>query len=247
MNNNNSFAVKLEQRLKPLYERLISDVSHLNREKYTFAVQWGKHFPHKQKDGFIFVGRATNGWGEESKDIDIDTLFGETNDSATIFNCDDQMTWVEVDKNGYQKGPASKASAFWRVIRAVACHFYPVDYINYIAWSNVCKIQYDDKKNPTGRLYDSQIDTCKEIFKTELDVLSPKFIIMFTGGYGESDMLSFLNGGEMPSAIDSANWGEYNVDVYAIGDMYFFCTEHPQGKAEQSHIDCLIELINKYK
>lgn len=244
MNNNNSFADKLLPKLKPLYKRLISDVSQIKGPKDTFAVQWGKYFPNKSNEGILFVGRATNQWHTTEEDIDV--LFGDTHLGSTIFNCDDQMIWVEHCANP-QADYNSNKSAFWRVIRAVAKHFYPEDELNHIAWSNVLKIQKDSGKNPTGRIFDSQINTCKEIFKTELDVLSPRYIIMFTGGYGESEMLSFLNCGEMPSAIESANWGKYNVDVYAIGDMYFFCTEHPQGKAEQSHIDCLIELINKYK
>ena len=244
MDNNISFAEKLLPKLKPLYKRLIADVSHINGEKHTFAVQWGKHFPINPNDGILFVGRATNHW--KSTEENIDVLFGDIHMGSTIFNCDDQMIWVEHHANPQVDYNTNK-SAFWRVIRAVAKHYFPEDELNYIAWSNVLKIQMESGKNPSGRIFDSQIETCKEIFKTELDVLSPRFIVMFTGGYGEREMLSFLNGGEMPTAVESVNWGNYAIDVYTIEDMFFFCTEHPQGKDEASHINCLIDLIDKYK
>lgn len=243
MDYNNYFADKLKPILKPLYERLISDVSHINGNKYAFAVQWGKHFPINPNDGILFVGRATNCW---VKAEEIDVLFGEPHLKSTIFNRDDQMIWVEHTANT-QGTYNSNKSAFWRVIRAVARHYYPEDELNHIAWSNLLKIQMESGKNPSGRIFDSQIETCREIFKTELDVLSPRFIVMFTGDYAEREMLSFLYGGEMPTAVESVKWGNYAIDVYTIEDMFFFCTEHPQGKDEASHINCLIDLIDKYK
>lgn len=244
MDNNISFAEKLLPKLKPLYKRLIADVSYINGEKHTFAVQWGKHFPINPNDGILFVGRATNCWVKAEENVDV--LFGEPHLDSTFFNCDDQMIWVEHCANPYGNYNSNNSS-FWRVIRAVARHYYPEDELNHIAWSNLLKIQKVSGKNPSGRIFDSQIETCEEIFKTELEVLSPKLIIMLTGGYAEREMLSFLNGGEMPTAVESVNWGNYAIDVYTIEDMFFFCTEHPQGKDEASHINCLIDLIDKYK
>lgn len=243
MDNNISFAKQLEPKLRPLYSKLIKDVSHIKVLKDTFAVQWGKFFPKEKNEGILCVGRATNEWYTTEENIDV--LFGNSEMSSTIFNCDDQMTWVYDcwDKGTYQ----TRRSAFWRVIRAVANSFYGIDELNHIAWSNVCKIQKHSGKNPQGEMFDCQIKTCQEIFKTEIEILSPKFIIMFTGNYGRKEILSYMNGGNMPQPIDIDYWGRYKAIVYKIGNEYYICTEHPMGKEEHSHIECLKKQINKYK
>lgn len=247
------FAKKLEKQLKPLYKNLIEDVKTIQGPKDPFAVQWGKDYPTGDNEGIIFVGRATNQWHTTEENIDI--LFGNPTDGNTIFNCDDQMIWVEHCWNGtnYQ----TKRSAFWRVTRRVSQYYHPVNENNpcndleHVAWSNICKIQKDSGKNPSGRIFDNQIVRCQEIFKVELDTLSPKFVVMFVGNFGKREILSYLNGGDMPTMIERVPWNSnnvngYNICVYKIDSTIFLCTEHPQGKDESSHVKCLISLINKY-
>ena len=243
MNRESTFAKQLEPKLKPLYQRLIEEVKELPGPKVTFAAQWGKYYPEGANEGILFVGRATNSWRTTEEDINV--LFGDPKLGSTIFNCDDQMTWVYDCWNG--KGYATKRSAFWRVIRSVAGYFYETDELNHVAWSNICKIQEDYGNNPRSRLFDKQINTCKEIFKTELDVLSPKIVVMFIGDYGKEEMLSYMNGGEMPQEVESVEWSTYKTKVYNIGKIIYLCSEHPMCKDETTHINCLKSLIQKYK
>lgn len=243
VNEESTFAKQLEPKLKPLYSRLIEDVKDLTGPKDASAVQWGKFFPPEANEGILFVGRATNKWHTTEENIGV--LFGNPTDSNTIFNCDDQMTWVYDCWNvgDYQ----TRRSAFWRVIRKVASHYYESDELNHVAWSNICKIQNHNGKNPEGRMFDCQIKTCQEIFKIELEVLSPHFVIMFIGNYGKREMLSYLNGGEMPQEVKTTTWSSYHAAVYKIGGIVYICTEHPMRKDEDTHVDCLRNLINKYK
>jgi hypothetical protein len=246
-----NFAKELEKQLKPLYLNLIEDVKNIQGPKYTFAVQWGKSYPTNNNEGIIFVGRATNTWGEPEENPDIEKIFG-LDEKYAIFNLPDQMTWVNRDWDTY-----SHKSAFWRVIRRVSQYYHPVNENNpcndleHVAWSNICKIQKDSGKNPSGRIFDNQIVRCQEIFKVELDTLSPKFVVMFVGNFGKREILSYLNGGDMPTMIERVPWNSnnvngYNICVYKIDSTIFLCTEHPQGKDESSHVKCLISLINKY-
>lgn len=244
MNRDLTFAEKLEPQLKRLYQQLIEDVKELPGPKDAFAVQWGKLYPQKANEGILFVGRATNQWHTTEENIEV--LFGDPGKGDTIFNCVDQMEWVYNDWNS-KKGYATSTSAFWRVIRKVANSFYESDELNHVAWSNICKIQTDKGKNPEGRMFDNQIKTCQEIFKTELEILSPQFVIMFIGNYGKREMLSYINGGVMPQEIEIAGWSSYKAIVYKIGKMIFICSEHPMCKDETEHINCLRNLIQKYK
>ena len=243
MESQSIIAEKLRPLLKPLYNELFSSVKHINGEKDTFAVQWGSHYPLLNNNGIIFVGRATNQW--RTVEDGIDALFGDPHDPSTFFNCHDQMTWVYDNEHG--KGYSTNRSAFWRVIRAVARSFYPEDELNHVAWSNVCKIQKHSGKNPEGRIFDCQIDTCKKIFKAEMDILSPKYVTMFVGNYGKRDILSYMNGGKMPETICEKKWDRYKAEVYRINNIVYICTEHPMRKPEDEHIRCLISLINEFE
>lgn len=236
------FAIKLESALRPLYQELINSVNHIPGKKDTFAVQWGRYYPNINNDGLLFVGRATNEWHTTEEGIDV--LFGDTRSGSTIFNCDDQMEWVYHCWNGEKY--ATKRSAFWRVIRSVSKSFYPEDELNHVAWSNVCKIQLDSGENPSNKMFDCQIHVCQKIFKTEIDVLSPKIVIMFIGNYGKREILSYMNNGSMPKAIETRIWNKYNAEVFIIDKTIYICTEHPMCKNECDHAKCLISLIKEY-
>ncbi len=241
---------ELKEGLKPLYHELLDKTSGFPGKKYSFAVQWGKYYEPEAKDGIIFVGRATNRWRSGSDDLE--KLFGNPDSDDCIFNRTDQMIWVYegvgdlVDK-GVKKYNTNR-SAFWRVIRSVAAAFYPSGTeLNYVAWSNVCKIQGESGKNPTGPMFDLQIATCQRIFAKEISVLKPRIVVMFIGGFGKREILSYMNGGEALDPVDIQKWGRYNASVYFINGTYYICTEHPMRKPERPHIDCLVNLIKQFR
>lgn len=231
--------------LKPLYAELMKSVeSFSDINLCPFCIQWGEEFPQERGEGIIFYGRATNGWVTYERDVD--KLF-DVNFEDCIFGRDDQMQWVD-DCAGNQGWYNTNASAFWRVIRKTASKFYPEKTMQHIAWSNVCKIA-PDHANPDNSLYEAQLDAARAIMKKELEIFSPKHVVLLTGQGWAKDFLYFLNGNQSTKSIAQYHWGredEYQVKVYDIGGIYFYLSEHPQGKDESSHIDALVDAIKAH-
>lgn len=230
-------ASMLKNVLMPLYAELLQDVASINYEKCTFFPQWGERFPLENKSGILVVGRACNGWHSLSQDVNV--LFGDSEES--IYNRKDQMKWVE-DFAGNKEGYNTNKSAFWRVTKRIAQCFYPKEWYSYVAWSNVCKVS-PERGNPNDTLYYAQLERCQKIFETEMSILSPRVVVMFTGYNWAVDFLSFLNNKLKPESIKHLNWDKYTSKVYLINDIYFIVTEHPQGKKEGLHSECIANYI----
>ncbi len=231
----------LRKELKPLYEDLLKSVAEFDYDKATFCMQWGEDFPFEEHCGIMFVGRATNGWVTECEDVDV--LFGDTEDA--IFNRPDQMKWIE-SLSGNTKGYNTNKSAFWRVIKAVTKEFYPEPWYSHIAWSDVCKVAPWEGGNPNPPLYYAQLKDCKKIFETEIKILSPKVVVLFTGESWSTDFLRYLNGEQGTKSVCKEYWSGYECKVYQMNGVTYIRTEHPQGKNEDAHIQCLINLIKKF-
>lgn len=233
-------ASMLKGKLMPLYVDLLHTVDVVNYETCTFFPQWGKYFPWEEKCGILLVGRACNGWVTSSHNINV--LFGSSEKS--IFNRSNQMKWVE-DCAGNKEGYNTNKSAFWRVSKRIAQCFYPNEWYSYVAWSNVCKVAPWEGGNPSDTLYFAQLQSCQKIFETEIRVLSPKVVIMFTGYDWAKDFLEFLNDKREPKSIMCQNWDKYTCDVYYIKGTYFIVTKHPQRKNENLHVECIANIIKK--
>ena len=230
----------LREALIPLYRHLLESVSGFYYDKVTFCAQWGSNFPTKDNTGILFVGRATNGWITTSEDIDV--LFGNTDEA--IFARSDQMEWVK-DLEG-DKPYNTRKSAFWRVIKRVSKQFYPYDWYSNIAWSNVCKVAPNKGGNPSDPLYYAQLNDCQKILEKEIEIFSPHFVVMLTGEAWSRDYIIYLNKGEGLKCIHTDSWDGYNCKVYKIGDVYYIVSEHPQSKPEDSHVQCLINIISRF-
>lgn len=232
-------AAIFKTKLMPLYAELMQNVASINYGTCTFFPQWGVNFPLEDKCGIMVVGRACNGWHSLSRDNNV--LFGNSEES--IFNRKDQMKWVE-DFAGNKKGYNTNKSAFWRVSKRIAQCFYPNDWYSHVAWSNVCKVAPWEGGNPNDTLYYAQLQSSQKIFETEIRLLSPKVVVMFTGYDWAKDFLNFLNDRREPQSMMCQNWDKYTCDVYCIKDTYFIVTKHPQGKNENSHVECIANIIN---
>ncbi|OAV64862.1 Uracil DNA glycosylase superfamily protein [Bacteroidales bacterium Barb6XT] len=231
---NTKIKKELENSLRPLYSELLEAIGcylekNPGEDLCAFCAQWGKEFPEEKNSGILFVGRATNGWHDE--DLDVDTIF------AKVFARDDQMEWI----NNYPR------SAFFRVIRKTTQMFYLEEWQAHVAWSNLCKLAPQSGGNPNDSLYNSQLDACQKILEKEIEILSPKFAVMLTGDDWAKGFLPYLNGGEHPESIDTADWDGYEAKVYKIKNVTYIVSEHPQGKPEESHVKTIVELINKYQ
>ena len=235
-----SMKQSLYKALKPLYTELLEQLSEEDKSITSpFCVQWGKNFPTTLFSGLLFVGRAT----DATKSVDV--LFDGEGDSLG-FARPNQMSWLATSttNNNYNW----RQSPFWRLISKVSQDYTEGEWFNGIAWSNLCKIAPSEAGNPSDSLYDAQLSACQKILKSEIKILSPKFVILLTGDSWAKDFLSYLDDKKTCSPIDKVEWGNnYTMEIYLINEVYFLRTEHPQGKPEQSHIEGIKSIIEKYK
>lgn len=240
MNTQGNLA-EMEAIFKPIYSDLINSCRGASKRPLCpFFMQWGNVFPIAENSGILFYGRATNGW--VTQELDVDKLFDLSIDER-IFVRDDQMQWVE-DCAPIKKGCYStKRSAFWRVIRRTASNFYGNGELQHIGWSNLCKIA-PDGSNPGEKLFNAQFPAIREIMKMELEFFSPKHIVCLTGMGWCMPFLKFLKEECELKVLYTYQWNEkYSVNVYNIGEKYFYVSEHPQGKKEDAHVDALVHAI----
>ena len=82
------------------------------------------------------------------------------------------------------------------------------------------------------------------ILKKEIEILSPKTVVFLTGQSWANDFLRYLNHKQNTKSILQKTWGQYTCKVYEIDDRVFILSEHPQGKTETDHTQCILDLLN---
>lgn len=83
----------------------------------------------------------------------------------------------------------------------------------------------------------------------EIEIFKPRHVVLLVGEGWAVDFLYFLNGKRHTSSIASYRWGnaqEYDIKVYKIGNTYFYRSEHPERKNEETHIKALIRAISDH-
>lgn len=230
-----NFQNELKEVLKPLYKKLLNEVTF--EDICTFCVQWGPKFPKENNTGLLFIGKAVNGWVNDETDVDV--LFGDSDNR--VFDRKDQMVWVNNAEGGESYN--TKKSAFWRVVKRISAKYYPEDWYTNIAWSNLCKIAPFSQGNPSDKLYYEQLESCQQILSREIEILSPKVVIMFTSGW-EKDFLNYLNDNNELQSQSTIEWDGYKTQLYVIKGTKFIVSQHPQGKAEDKHVDAILNLID---
>ena len=213
-----------------------------NRETDTaFVMNWGENFPTERNTGILFVGKAVNGWAKK-EDQSFEKLFARK----------DQMKWVE-DLWNSKDNYVTKKSAFWRVIKGIITNYDKTinPWYSYIAWSNLYKMSPNNSKgggNPSKKEKDNQLALCRKILQKEIEILSPKYVILLTSGWeSKTGFLWYLNGKQHTIHLEEITWGGKNkIRVYKINDTLFITSVHPQGKNEDEHVKQIINILNKY-
>lgn len=171
------------QELQQNYLELIEKLK-LKRDKYPekalciLIPEVGKSYANN----ILFVGRATNGWGNEIDTTSIKSFddFSKYLSKKISFG---NMQWIYDHLNNKESNYNPNRSAFWRTIKAIANGYNKInignEIFNHIAWSNVYKIAGYDK-NPTSKLIKIQKDIVVNIFKKEVSLINPEIIIFLT-------------------------------------------------------------------
>jgi len=227
---------EIKRHVFPIYERLFAENSF--KDICIFSLQWGNNFPAEKNSGFLFVGKAVNGW--VSDETDVHELFNMENPDR-IFARDNQMEWVN-NLEGNTKGYNTRKSAFWRLIKEVTKSYYPEKWQSNIAWTNLYKVAPGDGGNPNTKLQKTQQKYCFELLEKEIEILSPKYVVMLTSGW-EWPFLMHLNGKEKLNTLSEKKWGDYKTSMIEINGVKFIISHHPQGKNEWKHKQAIVELI----
>ena len=228
----NEMKEKMKEALRPIYERMLADesISKLSEKNYCcMAPVVGNNYPKEPRTGFMFYGRANNGW-EAGVDDTFDTIYSTKLD-------------------GLHQYIRNNKSAFLRVAGKVFSEYYDNDWIDHIAYSNLYKVA-PNAGNPNDPTCDAQWEYVTEIFKKEIETLLPKFVVLFAGTNWADDFIWYINGEEMPQPLETIIWDEdygYSLSVYKIDEVYYIVSEHPQGKKEYLHAEAILSIFEKYK
>jgi hypothetical protein len=229
---------KIKTEILPLYKSLLEENTF--KDICTFSFQWGKNYPFDDKAGILFVGKAVNSWVTE--ETDVEKIF-DINNSERIFARDDQMEWVN-NLSGNIEGYNTRKSAFWRVVKRVSETFYPKNWYDNVAWTNLYKIAPFSGGNPNGKLQKAQREYCFSILKKEIEILTPQYVIMLTSGW-EWSFLRYLNDNKEVHVVETKNWGKYTTSTTQINGVNYIFSQHPQGKKEWDHRNAIVELIDE--
>ena len=219
----------LKEALRPLYEAMLKDekISVLSGQNYCcMAPCVGNQFPEAPNDGIVIYGRANNGWNT-GVDDNYDVIYDKGSEGLT----------------DYIKG---NSSPFFRTAGKAFSNFYGEDWYEYVTYSNLYKVA-PPVGNPGQSVCDSQWKYITDIFSKEIEVLSPRFVVLFTNENWGMDFLLHLNKEVNSQVLSTREWAGYHINVYKIGDVYFLLTEHPQGKPEWEHADAIINIIQDVK
>ena len=226
----------LKEALTPLYEEAWGNCAFVSREIGLYILQWGRNFQKNKHEGILFVGKAPNLRTSKNpyknKGLEALKSFGE-----------EDLRWL--------KNRDTKKSAYLRVVCKICKELYKEDeWYSRVAATNLYKIAPLKADFPNTTLLKAQKTIAKEIFLKELNILSPKYVIMFSSELEKSGFLyDFQNNGNHTTAESSEKWGEnnkYETKVYKIHDTIFITSPHPQGKNENTHINIIVKLLKNY-
>lgn len=219
----------LKEALRSLYEAMLKDekISVLSERNYCCMAPYvGSKFPTTANDGIIFYGRANNGW-KTGVDDDFDTIYNKGSEGLTDYINDN-------------------CSPFFRTAGKAFSNYYGEEWYEYTAYSNLYKVA-PSASNPEAKICNYQWEYVADIFMKEIEILSPKFAVLFTNEDWGWKFLHYINNKENPQFLCSENWDKYRIDIYKIGDVYYLISEHPQGKPEQEHADAILRVIQDVK
>jgi hypothetical protein len=240
-----------------LYRSLLRDVAAVNGSDNTDLCLFAPCVHEPQSEKVLVIGRAVNSWGDapfsaagmgngtDNPDSVIRTAFRESGwdvDHQAV--CGGSLAWV-LERWSISKGYRTGSSAFWRVAKRIAEGLFlpaeEADWINHIAWSNLYKIAPASGGNPGGALWRSQVPLSPELIASELEILSPKAVVILAGFDWFSDfaprVATELHIAPSTSIVE--------VFGYLNGGIPFVVSPHPQGKGETRITNEVLSRLNE--
>lgn len=236
------FVQNLEKELKPVFTDMYSNIENID-DYWLSCPTWGKYYPSKKNKGILFYGRATNGWKDYSE------YCGDANKVFDfLFNRSDQVDWML----SYTR------KSFVRLIKGITENFYPDEWNEHIAWSNVCKIAPDTPYGtPNDTLWKCQYSYITKIMEIEIDILSPEVIVFVTGmtaGARWDSPLFEIDNFKGLQLSESIEWGTDSrtgkprtSKAGKISNTTILITDRPEFRPIAPHVEAILDLIERLK
>lgn len=188
----------------------------------------------------LFVGRATNGWGDQR---DKDSPWFTRHQGIEVSKVREYVEDVEhhVGELDWLIDEACLARSFWKVVRGVLDD--RPDWIRQVAWTELYKLglakqEKDGVYNPSDQILDAQWFGCSELLRMEIDELEPGYTV-------------FLTGQDWLAEFYEVNWFDETKPVvsgYLKRGRYAIAAPHPEAWWRSGNtIEKLIDLIrNEY-
>lgn len=193
----------------------------------------------KYDGNLLVVGRAVNGWDEETAWTPSDGRSAscrarvvqrarETSEPGDTCALEWVWKWA-----GRREGYNTNRSAFWQTAKNVAFpqiaknvafpQIVPEAWSSHFAWTNLYKIAPKEGRNPSERVCDLQFERCAELLRYEISAFQPKKVLIMAGrGWFEpfADRLSL-----------PMEWSRGYVEGTGTGHgARWVVTKHPERK-----------------
>lgn len=224
---------KLNKKVAPYYNKIKKELSWLQKECPDGDLTW-------------FVSQCGNNYPSTPNDGIV--FYGRANNG-----------WDPEDNHSMEEISHQTHRPFFNLMKLVSESYYPFEWYSHVAWSNVCKITPWSGKNPSNTLWYRQEQYMSAIIKEELDVLSPRVVIIITGNTASAkwDAPFFYNTDLekyklcdmiwLSSEENYKNHKNCTATLYKKDGRLYIITDRPECRPIEPHANCIIELIEKYK
>jgi len=211
-----------QQEIKRIYEENLAD--KITSNYVPFFARYGEKY--EVDNGILFVGKAENMADKNQKNVNekIDSAYEK------IHN-DDYIETIS-KTNPYPKSP------YVRTLQKIAKKVEQKHGITHFARTNLYKLS-----TTNTHVFNSEYEKAYvDIFRKEIELLRPKYVIMLTSGK-ENNFLKNLGKQEKCEKVE---FNKKNLKCIKIDgfDSLFITALHPQGKPEDKLVEAIVGLIN---
>jgi len=145
--------------------------------------------------------------------------------------------------------PSETRRPFFNLMRHISEHYYPESWNTHVVWSNMCKVGPASGGNPTEALWDAHYNHMVAIFNKEMEILSPKVVVLITGNLSEQWDAPLFEGNDLRNhMVEEKMWAANGkASLYKKDGRLYIVTDRPEYKAIMPHVDCIIDMIERNK
>ena len=143
--------------------------------------------------------------------------------------------------------PSETFRPFFNLMQNVSEHFYPERWNTHVIWSNMCKVGPEKEKNPPKALWNAQYFHMVDILNKEMEILSPKVVVLVTGNLSEQWDAPLFEGNDLRNhMVEEKMWAANGkASLYKKDGRLYIVTDRPEYKAIMPHVDCIIGMIER--